>query len=265
MASASTSRSRLRAVPSRMPAARSRAWSAGVVVAILCSLLASCQSHGGPAAIAPAGANSVPSAAATASGNQSSPADAVPLTGPAITAFGRPKVQAAYQQMLAFTFHNGWNPTLILTHADAIRGADFAEVLSAMTPECAATFTTAFGKVEKHDKAAIRTLEAAIFFGVIGPKGMRPLRSASMVSRRRYGQATLGVQHASGIDQLALSFSAQADIAMQDQAGKNAILPTSRTVRFLLTPNHGSNAATVPFLISSWKATMTAQQLTPVG
>ena len=229
---------------------------------LLLGPVTSCQVYGGRSATA----NPISSGPSrTGSVSPRSAGDTGTLTGPAVAEYGQDRVQAIYQAVLAYTFANGWNPTLIRTHVDSVRRSDFDAVLAPMTPQCAATFTAAFTKVEKHDKAAIRTLQGAIFFGVTGPKGIAPVPSGTLVSNRTYGRVTLGLDRAAGVDRLTLSFTAKADIAMQDATGGRYILPTSRLVHFLLVPNHGKNAVAWPFLIGSWKSSMTVGHITPAS
>jgi len=219
--------------------------------AVLCATT-SCDSGTARAPGAPSSSRPAPSGPA-----------ATALNGPAVAEYGQAAVQRVYRAMLAFTFDNGWNPNLILKHVDAVTRADFTNVLAAMTPQCAATFKAAFARVEKHDKAATRTLEGAIFFGIRGPNGITPTQASGLVTNRRYTQVTLGIDKSHGVDRLTLAFTAKADIHMQDAAGQHYVLPTSRVVHFLLVPNRGSGAAGKPFLIGSWKNTMTASRIQP--
>jgi hypothetical protein len=187
-----------------------------------------------------------------------------PLSGAAVTEYGQAAMQLVYKQMLAFTFDNGWNSSLMRTHADSVKAADFSAMLDAMTTQCAATFSAAFAKIEKHDKVAIRTMEGAVFFGIQGPHGIRPTQTTGLVTNRKYSQVTLGIDRLRGVDLVSLGFTAKADIHMQDAAGKPYTLPTTRVVRYLLAPNSGKDKVARPFLISAWKNTMTAAHIKSV-
>jgi len=207
---------------------------------------------------------------AAASGTPTGSTSAVPspapsqLTGPAVAKFGQEKVQAAYREMVKFSFEAGWNPALIAKHVDQITRADFAGVLSYMTPACASTFDAAFVKVAQHDKKAIRTLEGAIFFGVRGPNGLAPTGSGRLVTDRKYSQVAVGLDTSHGVQRLSVAFTATANIQLRDAAGKAWLLPTSRKVRYLLVPNTGADIATKPFLIAGWLNKMTASHVKPV-
>jgi hypothetical protein len=209
------------------------------------------------------GTRRIAAAAAHPAAAPSTPA-AAPLSGPAVAKYGQAAVQKAYKSMLAFTFDNGWNPKLILRHVDSVTRADFAQVLAAMTPQCAATFTAKFAKVAQHDKAAIRSLEGAIFFGITGPKGIRPSRASGLVTDRTYSQVALGIDTFHGVDRLTLAFTAKANVHLTDAAGKGYVLPTARAVHYLLVPNRGRDSASKPFLIGAWDNTLTASRIQPV-
>ncbi len=189
---------------------------------------------------------------------------AAPLSGPAVVKYGQAKVQAAYKEMVKFSFDTGWNPSLIVKHVDLVTRGDFATALAYMTPACAKTFDAAFAKVAKHDKAAIRSLEGAIFFGVKGPNGIVPVKSGKVVTDGKYTQAVVGIDKSHGVERLSISFTAKANIQMQDVAGKHYVVPTSRKARFLLVPNTGADAQAKPFLIAAWSNTMTASHIQPV-
>jgi hypothetical protein len=216
----------------------------------------------GMLALALTGCGTRRSASPTTPGSAS--AAAAPLTGPAVDKYGQAKVQAAYKQMIKFSFDTSWNPALITKHVDLVTRADFASVLTLMTPECAKTFDAVFAKVVTHDKAAIHTLEGAIFLGVEGPNGTRPVQSGKIVTERKYSQLAVGLDTSLGVERLSISFTAQANIQMIDAAGKHYLLPTSRKVRYLLIPNTDSTAANMPFLIAAWQNKMTTNHLQPV-
>jgi hypothetical protein len=183
------------------------------------------------------------------------------LSRSAVKQFGQARLQAASKELLAFTFQWGWKPDLIVRHVDGVTKADFAALRGYLTPAYAKTFDTEFAKVAKHDKAATRQLEGAVFFGIRGPQGIGVVHAGKVVTDRTYSQVLVGLEKTAGVPQLSVAFTAKANIHMQDAAGKPYVLPTSRKVRYVLVPNKGRDSATKPFIIAHWLYDMSASKL----
>ncbi len=229
-----------------------RRWTLCAMFSVLALIATGCTSRSGRSGpVSPAATGSSTSSAAPSK------------SGAAIAKYGQPAVDAAVKEMLRFSFGSGWSSHLISIHVDQVTRNDFAPVLSYLTAEAASRFNTVLAKVLKHDKIAIRTLEGAIFFGIKGANGSRPIRSGKVVTDRRYTQVAVGLDRAHGADRMSVTFTAKANINLQDQAGKNYVLPTERKVRYLLVPNTGADQKSKPFLIAGWLNKMTAGKIQP--
>jgi hypothetical protein len=179
------------------------------------------------------------------------------FTGPAVSKYGLPTVQAAYEEMVNFIFETGWNSTLIRTSSAQLSATNFANAHSYMTPKFRKSFDATFASVVQADKASVKKLEHAMFFGVGGPNGAQPVKSGSLVTDRGFSRATLALDHAQGYERLSLTFSAKASIQVQDAAGKRYALPSIRLVRYWLVKNTGSSAQLRPWLIDAWEIRLT--------
>ncbi len=210
----------------------------------------------------PATAPTTPGTVATASsaGQRNIPASAFanlkPFTGPAVAQYGQDTLGSAYRQMVNFAFTTGWDPALIAKNAAQLSRADLAPALAVMTPTCRKQFLDRFGKAVSGDKTAARGLEEAIFFGVTGPNGLKPVQRGTVVADRRFTEAAVAVDRSPG-KRLSMSFAARANILMRDNSGRHMMLRTSRVLHYLLVPNTATDHASRPFLIDSWSIKMT--------
>jgi len=175
------------------------------------------------------------------------------FTGPAVTKYGLARVQAGYEEMVNFIFETGWNSALIAKSSALLSRADFTVAHSYMTPAFRKAFDATFAKVVQGDKVAIRKLEHAMFFGVTGPNGAKPVTNGHVVTDRRFSRATPAVDTSRGFDRLQLTFDARANIQLQDTAGKHYTLPATRVLRYWLVPNPSTVVLNRPFLIDSWE------------
>jgi hypothetical protein len=226
------------------------------VIGALATGLAACQQA------APAVAPPAATAGAVPSGGQASiPASAFTgrrFTGPAVSRYGQPTLQAAYQEMVNFAFRAGWNPALITRNDAALARVDFGYVRSYLTPAFRAKVDATLAKVVLGDRTAIRELEQVMFFGITAPGGLRPPVAGTIVTDRRFTPASVGVDGSGAGAALRMSFAAKATIQLRDRAGQPYALPTGRTVSYRMVRNTGPGSRTRPFLIDSWTVTMTA-------
>jgi hypothetical protein len=176
-----------------------------------------------------------------------------PFTGPAVAKYGQAKVLAGYKEMVAFTFDIGWNTDLISRPASSLAKGDFSEARSYMTPACAKAFDATFAKVVQADKAAIKQMQGATFFGIAGKNGSTPLPGNQAVTDRAFNQGQVTLNKSGARDGLSIKFTAKANLQMQDSAGKRITVATSRIVQYGLVENTGADAATRPFLIDVWR------------
>jgi hypothetical protein len=200
---------------------------------------------------APATAGS-PSGAPAARVPESAFASQPPFTGPAVTTFGQAALQTAYRQAVNFAFDTGWNSALMSKRKRTLTSLDFSSARSGLTATCAKRFDSTVSKALVNDKAAIRALESAMFFAIEAPGGLKPLDGKAAVTNRRFTRATVAVDKSTGHDRLSVTFTAKAHIHLQNAAGKQYVVQTERTVRYLLVPNTGADAKTRPFLIDAW-------------
>jgi hypothetical protein len=181
-----------------------------------------------------------------------------PFTGPPVDRYGQAALLAAYKEMVGFTFGAGWDPALIRKNDTQLSTSDFAGLRSYLTPARRKAFDTTFAGVVRADRAAIRSLEDVAFFGITGAGGLSPVRSGAAVTGRRFTDASV-----TGTGPLTMSFAAKAMIQLQDGRGRRYALPTGRTVRYVLVRNAGRAAAARPFLIDSWRVSVTVGRPRP--
>jgi hypothetical protein len=162
-------------------------------------------------------------------------------------------VLAAYKELVNFTFDTGWNTDLIGKPASRLSRADFADTRSYMTAACAKAFDAMFAKVVQADQAAIKQMQGATFFGIVGKGGSTPLPDGQAVTERSFNQGSVSVGKSGGMSGLTVTFTAKANLQLQDAAGKRIIIATSRIVQYWLVENKGADAKTRPFLIDAWK------------
>ena len=213
-----------------------------LVVAALGAALLGCQrapsTVASPAPSASPSAGAASPAAARGGIPDSAFAGHRPFTGPAVDRYGEPALLAAYKELVTFTFEAGWNPALIRQDDTQLSTSDFAGIRSYLTPARRKAFDTTFAGVVRSDRAAIRSLEDVAFFGITGTGGLTPLRSGTVVTGRRFTDASV-----TGTDRPTIAFAAKATIQLQDDRGRHYALPTSRTVRYVVVRNTGATAA----------------------
>lgn len=181
----------------------------------------------------------------------------------AVAVFGQAGVRAAVKEALAFTFGAGWSPHLIATHVDALTVNSFAPIMPYLTPSAGQAFSTVVTGVVRHDKTAIRRLEGAVFFGIKGVNGSRPVDLNHLVTDRKYSRMSIGVDTTTGQRRMSITFRATATIHLRDAAGHSYALPTSRRIHLLLVPATASSGAARrhPFLIAGWRSRSSAGRL----
>jgi hypothetical protein len=176
-----------------------------------------------------------------------------PFTGPAVKEFGQAALQAAYRQAVNFAFDVGWNPALIGKRKSTLTRADFAAPLRELSAASAKSYNALVGRALTGQAAAIRSLEAASLFSVAGRSGsVEALSGASAVTGRRFTRAEVGVDRSAGAARMSISFTAKATVHLRDAAGKQFVMDTARSVRYLLVPNPAAAIRGVPFLIDAW-------------
>ena len=188
-----------------------------------------------------------------------------PFTGPAAARYGQADLRAAYRETVDFAFGTGWSPALIRTNSEQLASAHFANARSYLTPAGRKALDATLGRVVQGDKAARKKLADAMFFAVAGPDGMTPVPTGSVVTDRRFTEASVAIDRSRGVERLSVSFAAKAQIQLWDAAGRRYAMPTSRVVRYLLVRNTGSNHRARPFLIDSWEIRMSASRPRQVG
>jgi hypothetical protein len=185
-----------------------------------------------------------------------------PFTGPAVAKFGQANVEAAFHDTVNFAYEMGWNPVLLRRDHTRLTIADLASVRSVMTPSCRAAFDATIAKVIVGDKAAIAKLEQTMSFGVSATGGLKPVTSGKAVTNRRFSDAKIAIDRKLGHDRLAMAFTADANIEMQNAAGAHYTLPTSRKAQFWLVPNAGADRAAHPLLIDGWAVKLAVRKPT---
>jgi predicted small lipoprotein YifL len=172
------------------------------------------------------------------------------FTGAAVAKYGQAALLAAYKEMVGLTFAAGWSATLIRKDDTRLSSSDFAGLRSYLTPARRAAFDATFARVVRSDRAAIHELEDVAFFGITGAGGLTPVPAGSVVTGRRFTDASVALDDKG---RLTMSFAAKAAVQLQDATGRRYALPTARTVRYVLTRGPGGIR---PFLVDSWAITV---------
>jgi hypothetical protein len=163
-------------------------------------------------------------------------------------------VQAAYKEMVKFTFAAGWDPDTISNNKPTL--ADFTDATSHMTPSMAKSFNAAFTKAMHGDKHSADLIEALQFVNMHNAAdGGTPVPGARQTTNRTFSVSGVDVSHIKGRDYLAMTIHAKADVRTQTPSGSSGVLRTSKKITYYLAPNPDKSQTNTPWLINGFSAT----------
>lgn len=199
----------------------------------------------------PTSANTTP---ATSSGIPDSAfANVKPFTGPAVDKWGQANVQAAYKEMVNFTFATGWDPDTISNNK--VAPSDFTDATSHMTPSMAKSFNQAVAKALHGDSDAAKTVQLLQFVNMHNASdGGTPVSGPGQTTNRTFSASNVDVSRIDGKDYLAMTIRAKAEVHTQTATGETGVLHTSRKITYYLAPNPDASQGSAPWLINGFSA-----------